>query len=126
MKRLEVLHLMLGIKIYTYFKGELVGEDDFGNKYYRNKNSSESITEKRWVIYSGEEEASKVPAEWHGWLHRTFDVPPSATQMKRHSWQKTHLPNLTGTPLAYAPPGLSIDSSKGNNVKGDYEPWTPA
>ena len=29
---------------------------------------------KRWVIYNGVVEASRVPADWHGWLHYTNDT----------------------------------------------------
>ena len=117
---------MLGMKIFTYFKGELVGDDEFGNKYYRQKNSPESVKEKRWVMYAGEEEASKVPAEWHCWLHHTFETPASVSQIKRYPWQKTHLPNLTGTSLAYHPPGHVMGKNARDPSTGDYEPWVPS
>ena len=26
---------------------------------------------KRWVIYSGEIDASKIPSEWYSWMHFT-------------------------------------------------------
>ena len=29
-------------------------------------------------VYAGTVEASRVPAEWHGWLHYTFKEPPTA------------------------------------------------
>ena len=53
----------LGTFIYTLFSGKFVGEDEFGNKYYTNKKG------KRWVIYKNEVEASKIPPEWHLWIH---------------------------------------------------------
>jgi len=34
----------LGTFFYTLFTGKLIGEDDFGNKYYSNSKK------KRWVI----------------------------------------------------------------------------
>ena len=52
-------------KIKNYFFGKLVGSDDFGNKYYEGKNG------KRWVIYSGEIDATKIPVEWYSWMHFT-------------------------------------------------------
>jgi len=37
-----------------------------------------------------------------------------------YSWEKEHLPNLTGTPYAHKPKGL-----KGLVVRKAYEPWVP-
>ena len=34
----------LGTRIFTFFFGKLVGQDEYGNKYYQDKNG------KRWVI----------------------------------------------------------------------------
>ena len=48
----------LGTRIQTFFYGKFVGEDSFGNKYDESKSC------KRWVIYNGEIEASKIPNEW--------------------------------------------------------------
>ena len=53
----------LGTFIYTLFTGKLVGIDEFGNKYYSNSKG------KRWVIYKNDIEASKIPPEWHSWIH---------------------------------------------------------
>ena len=44
-----------GTRLKTIFFGKFVGKDEFGNKYYQSKNG------KRWVIYSGEIDASKIP-----------------------------------------------------------------
>ena len=46
----------LGTLIHTLIFGNIVGKDQFGNKYYQNKNDS-----KRWVIYNGPVDASTVP-----------------------------------------------------------------
>jgi NADH:ubiquinone oxidoreductase subunit len=108
----------LNTQIYTWRKGEKVGEDDQGNAYYRNADDS-----KRWVIYNGEAEASRVSADWHGWLHRTFDEVPSEKPLKHKEWEKPHQENLTGTSLAYAPAG-SIRSGTPAE-RSDYEAWQP-
>ena len=50
-------------KIKNNFLGKLVGSDSLGNKYYESKAG------KRWVIYSGEIDASKIPGEWYSWIH---------------------------------------------------------
>jgi len=105
-------------QIFTWRKGEKVGEDAVGNIYYRNADDS-----KRWVIYNGEIEGSRVAPEWHGWLHRTWDETPSENPLPRKAWQKDHLPNLTGTPAAYAPAG-SIRRAE-PAARTDYEAWTP-
>ena len=95
-----------------------MGKDDDGNTYYRTKDDS-----RRWVIYNGESEASRVSPDWHGWLHRTWDVPPSEQQLKRKIWEKPHEENLTGSELAYAPAG-SI-RKKVPEIRKDYEAWQP-
>ncbi len=115
---------MLWIKLLTWFKGELVGEDSFGNKYYREK-GPESLKERRWVIYKGLPEASKVPAEWHGWLHHTIEKPTPVARIKRWPWEKDHLPNLSGTAYAYRPPGHFYAGGKRMPATGDYEAWRP-
>lgn len=115
---------MLWIKLRTWFKGELVGTDSFGNQYYREK-GKETIKERRWVIYKGSPEASKIPAEWHGWLHHTMEKPLPIEKIKRWPWEKNHLPNLSGTPYAYRPPGHFFAGGKRNAATGDYVAWNP-
>ena len=56
-------------------------------------------------IYEGANDASRVPAEWHGWLHHTVDVPPTEEDYTPREWQKPHRPNFTGTPNAWRPRG---------------------
>jgi NADH:ubiquinone oxidoreductase subunit len=110
-------------RLFTKLHGEKVGEDAFGNIYYRSKRAKDIKTERRWVVYKGIEDGSKVPAEWHGWMHKTNDTPPSEPQ--RYPWQKPHLPNLTGTPYAYLPDGHLLNGGKRAKATGDYESWIP-
>ena len=110
----------IGTRLVTWFYGVPVGTDRFGNRYFRHK----SDTKNRWVLYKGEPEASKVPPEWHAWLHRTVeDVPPKDLPVR--SWQKQHLPNLTGTDHAYRPPGALSQGGRRPAATGDYEAWQP-
>jgi NADH:ubiquinone oxidoreductase subunit len=110
----------LGTRLMLWWKGELVGTDQFGNRYYRRTDDPK----RRWVLYKGEPEASKVPPEWHGWLHHsTNDIPPAG--LRRRPWQKEHLPNLTGTEYAYKPPGGLSAKAKRAAATGDYEAWAP-
>lgn len=108
----------LNTQFFTWRKGVKVGEDEQGNIYYHNRDDS-----KRWVIFNGESEATRVSADWHGWLHQTFDEPPTERPMVHKDWEKPHQESLTGTALAYAPAG-SI--RRANPVqRRDYEAWTP-
>ena len=68
--------MSLGTTIYTWYCGNLVGEDEFGNKYYCNIKDFEETKAKRWVIFKGSIEATKVPPHWHAWLHKSVDNPP--------------------------------------------------
>ncbi|EEX10070.1 NADH dehydrogenase [Ruegeria lacuscaerulensis ITI-1157] len=108
----------LNTQIYTARKGIKVGEDDQGNVFYRNADDSQ-----RWVIFNGEAEASRIDPEWHGWLHRTWDEPPTEKPLRRKAWEKPHQENLTGTPMAYVPAG-SLRRPEPVERK-DYEAWRP-
>ncbi|WP_420405897.1 NADH:ubiquinone oxidoreductase subunit NDUFA12 [Nisaea sp.] len=114
----------IGTAIYTWLNGREVGQDQFGNRYFEHKSEpARGQRRKRWVIYKGIDEASKVPAEWHAWLHYTAEAPLAADQ--GFEWQKEHLPNLTGTRYAYRPPGHVLEGGKRAPATGDYEAWTP-
>ncbi|MBM3569807.1 MAG: NADH:ubiquinone oxidoreductase subunit NDUFA12 [Alphaproteobacteria bacterium] len=106
-------------KFFTWLKGEPVGKDEFGNMYYRERQGT-----RRWVLYAGEVEASNVPAEWHAWLHHTVDQPPLGPRPAK-PWEKTHLPNLTGSAEAYHPAGSVLGNRGRAATTGDYEPWRP-
>ena len=57
----------LGTRLFTSRKGQKVGEDEQGNIFYETSDSK-----RRWVIFNGPVEASRVSADWHGWLHHTM------------------------------------------------------
>ena len=106
----------LGTFIYTLFAGKLIGLDQFGNKYYSNSKG------RRWVIYKDNIESSKIPPDWHSWIHFLKINKPS-NEEKKFSWQKQYEENLTGTARAYKPEG-SLTSSLKKNMK-KYEIWKP-
>jgi NADH:ubiquinone oxidoreductase subunit len=110
--------MTIATKIYTKLFGKLVGIDEFGNRYYKKKSSYSDKKSKRWVVYKGLAEPSKVPSSWHGWLHYTIDEP----LQYEHAWQKPHTPNLTGTPNAYSP---TDNEGKRKKTSCDYEAWSP-
>lgn len=111
----------------TLFSGaKKIGTDQTGNRYFVAKARPGYKRDRRWVIYNGAPEATKVPPEWHGWLHyQTDDVPDSETPSYRRSWQKEHEQNLTGTVAAYRPPGHVLAGGQRDAATGDYEAWTP-
>ncbi|MEM1315848.1 MAG: NADH:ubiquinone oxidoreductase subunit NDUFA12 [Pseudomonadota bacterium] len=100
--------------------GVKVGEDEAGNEFYRSKQG-----DRRWVLYNGVVDASKISPDWHGWLHHTWDEPPSEKPLPRKAWEKDHKPNLTGTDGAYRPPGSVLTPQSRPRATGDYEAWQP-
>ncbi|MGV3278330.1 NADH-ubiquinone oxidoreductase subunit NDUFA12 family protein [Rickettsiales bacterium LUAb2] len=90
--------MKLLLSIYLIFFGKKVGLDQYKNKYYlvTNKNG----TEKRFVLYKGINEASKVPPEWEAWLR--FSTNSSILNINKNFKSKAYLPNLTGTAFAYS------------------------
>lgn len=117
--------MTIALRIYTWLKGELVGTDEFGNRYYLGRGRRLQGRERRWVIYKGEAEASKVPPEWHAWLHHTVSAPLSESAAQPRPWQKEHVPNLTGTAAAYRPRGHALRGGRRAPSDGDYEAWRP-
>ncbi len=108
----------LTTQIYTARHGQKVGEDEQGNIYYQTRDGK-----RRWVIYNGEAEASRVGAEWHGWLHHTWDQPPTEMPLAHKPWEKPHQENMTGTVAAYVPPGSIRRADP--VVRRDYDAWVP-
>ncbi len=113
----------VGTWLYTFRKGVKVGQDDQGNIYYKNADDK-----KRWVIFNGETDASRVPPDWRMWLHGLLRETPENAPLPVKKWEKTHSPNLTGTDNAYAPPGSLYRRGKPKRaaVSGDYEAWKPS
>ena len=108
----------LGTQLFTAWRGIKVGEDDQGNLFYRTKDGN-----RRWVIYTGESEASRIGPDWPGWLHFTWNDPPTKAPLKHKAWEKPHQENLTGSAAAYAPAG-SLRAAT-SVTRTDYEAWQP-
>ena len=101
----------VGTFLYTIFFGKLVGRDEFGNKYYQNKKG------KRWVIYNGEINASKITSDWFSWIHYTVNTIPTEKKIEKYSWQKPHIENKTGTKESYHP------NKKNDQTTKKYSTW---
>ena len=101
-----------GTRLKTILFGKFVGSDSLGNKYYENKKG------KRWVIYSDEIDATKIPAEWYSWMHFTPNKIEKDHDLKKYNWQKPHQSNPTGTEKAYYP-----YKNKDNVINKKYKSW---
>ena len=101
----------LGTLLKTIFFGKLVGIDELGNKYYKNKQ------DERWVVYADRVEASRITSNWFLWIHHTIDKIPTQNE-KKYVWQKKHLENKTGSKYAHKP----IKITKNAKIK-KYETW---
>jgi NADH:ubiquinone oxidoreductase subunit len=110
----------LGTRFWTWRHGNFVGEDEFGNRYYSQKNGT-----RRWVIYNGPAEASAIPPGWHGWMHHRVDTPPPSESYAEREWEKPHQPNLTGTAYAYRPKGSILGAPQRPLTDGEYDAWRP-
>ena len=119
-----------GTRLLIARQGRLVGSDALGNRYYeqiagKGRGGGPLDRPRRWVTYTDLAEASKVPPEWHGWLHYTVDTPPTEQKVMPRPWEKPHRPNMTGTPEAYRPPGSILGTGQRPHATGDYKPWSP-
>ena len=110
----------LGTRFHTWRHGERVGEDEFGNVYYRNSDDT-----RRWVIYDDLVEASSIPSGWHGWIHHKINTLPSEQSYQKRDWELGHQKNGTGTASAYRPASSLLNTEPKTATSGDYEAWTP-
>ena len=101
----------IGTRLFTIFYGKFVGKDSFGNKYYESKKG------KRWVIYSGEIDASRIPNEWYSWIHFMNNKIENNHNLEKYDWQKPHQSNQTGTESAYHP------NRNSEQIKKKYNSW---
>ena len=127
MAKISIFGVLSNIQmlIKTACGGTRAGVDQYGNVYYTGKPRGGSNHERRWVMYTGEAEASLVPPEWHGWLHHQTNVVPASTSKYRQSWQKPPQRNLTATDQAYFPPGDARKGGRRDHATGDYVAWQP-
>ncbi|WP_448660162.1 NADH:ubiquinone oxidoreductase subunit NDUFA12 [Sphingomonas sp. CJ99] len=126
---------MLG-SIFTWWNGatfgthmglrgkKRVGEDALGNIYYQGGRDTAG-NPRRWVIYSGANDSSRVPPEWFSWLHHQIEGTPDESLPPVRAFEKPATPNLTGTGAAYRPAGALEAGGRRARSVGDYEAWTP-
>jgi NADH:ubiquinone oxidoreductase subunit len=118
----------IGTSLWSARNGEKVGTDAQGNTYFRSTSAKVRTIEgyeRRWVIYAGANDASRVPAEWHGWLHHSYDGVPESYLPAARIWEVDYTPNATGTAAAYRPQGALERGGHRAAATGDYEAWSP-
>ena len=111
----------LGTALFTRRFGKEVGRDDAGNLYFQH----EKDPGRRWVIYEGANDGSRVPPGWQLWLRGTIDDLPDEALPPVRRFQKKPEPNLTGTMAAFRPDGALGSGKVRPASTGDYEPWIP-
>ena len=115
----------IGTLIFTWLNGEYVGNDEFGTRYYRSKKRKRMRRPRRWCLYKGDKDATKVPPEWHAWLHHTVSEPLTQIMAEPAAWLKPHQANQTGTAKSYRPAGKADKGGARAAATEDYEAWTP-
>jgi NADH:ubiquinone oxidoreductase subunit len=110
-----------GTALFTRRFGNEVGKDEAGNLYYQDKKKPS----RRWVIYNGSNDGSRVPPAWNAWLKGTIQDLPDQALPPIRKFQKDPLPNLTGTMAAFRPSGALGSGRIRPASTGDYEPWIP-
>ncbi|WP_108659278.1 NADH:ubiquinone oxidoreductase subunit NDUFA12 [Acuticoccus kandeliae] len=117
-----------GTSFTTWLRGEFVGEDEYGNRYFRSKDGKIDPVlgfERRWVIYKGVADSTMIPPGWYGWMHHLRDVAPVNDTYRPKEWQKPHQPNLTGTPQAHRPLGSILRPDPEAKISAGYDAWSP-
>ena len=108
----------LGTAIFSRRHGTKVGEDPLGNLYFEGKG-------RRWVMYAGSNDVSRVPPDWYAWLTRQIDDVPDKALPPAPKFLREPTPNLTGTPAAYRPSGALEKGARRQRSSGDYQAWSP-
>ena len=80
----------ISLYLYTFFKGNLVGKDDDGKKYYTSNISHGVKKEKRWVLYNNDNDPTNIDPMWHGWLHHVIEDVPNSKTKKNFSKSDRH------------------------------------
>ena len=110
-----------GTSLFSSRFGGEVGKDEAGNLYFQHKKNPA----RRWVIYSGANDGSRVPPGWQAWLKGTISGLPDKELPPRRPFEQPPLANQTGTFAAYKPGGSLSGAGLRPAATGDYEAWKP-
>ncbi len=109
-----------GTRLWISRHADYVGSDENGNRYYQDRKS-----DRRYITYAGDSDASTIGTGWHGWIHHRTNIIPTQDKYVPRAWEKPREPNLTGTAEAYRPEGSLLNKGERPRVTGDYEAWSP-
>ena len=107
--------------LFSRRHGQEAGRDEAGNVYFRHSKDPA----RRWVIYSGANDSSRVPPGWNAWLRGTIDDVPDKALPQRRAFEQPPEANLTGSDQAWRPAGSIRAGGKRAAATGDYSAWTP-
>ncbi|MCY7338656.1 MAG: NADH:ubiquinone oxidoreductase subunit NDUFA12 [Sphingomonas bacterium] len=110
-----------GTTIFSRRNGEEVGRDDSGNIYFKHRKDAA----RRWVMYTGNNDSSRIPPGWNAWLRGTIDGLPDAALPQRRAFELPPQANVTGSPDAYRPSGSLGGARVRPAATGDYQAWKP-
>ena len=110
-----------GTSIFSRRNGEEAGRDEAGNLYFRHRKDPA----RRWVMYSGANDSSRVSPGWNAWLRGTIDDVPDKSLPERRAFEAPPQPNLTGSDQAWRPAGSIRSGGVRPAATGDYSAWTP-
>ena len=110
----------LGTSLHVWRFGNKVGSDALGNVYYQAKKGN-----RRFVVYNGPNDASRIPPDWFSWMHHQIDGLPEESLPPAPKFLRDPTGNRTGTPDAYRPSGALARGGQRAAASGDYEAWTP-
>jgi len=110
--------------------GTKVGTDIFGNKYFELKTKNYWGVKKRICLYNGIPEASKISAEWLGWMHYKYSNIPSIktksslAKMPIASLSKFRI--LSSRAKSYKPDDAIVESKPSQNQNAKpFALWNP-
>ncbi|RUP51116.1 NDUFA12-domain-containing protein [Jimgerdemannia flammicorona] len=96
--------------------GTFVGSDVLGNSYYEDT-AGEIYGRERWVEYaSNTPDGSMVTPEWHMWLSKLVQEPPTSVNLTHPKFEAPFIYNTTGSRQAYKPY---------NTTKPKIQAWEP-
>ena len=110
-----------GTSIFSRHHGKEVGRDEAGNIYFEHRKTPE----RRWVMYGGANDSSRVPPGWNAWLRGTIADLPEMGLPERRAFEQPPQPNATGTASAFRPAGSLNAAGVRAAATGDYQAWKP-
>ena len=101
-------------KLVIFLTSKHIGLDSCKNNYYVSLDKDYLGRCRRFVIYNGVPDPSKIPPLWNAWLRYAIQDFPSYNNS--YEWQTPFVCNLTGTSMSYKP---------SNTASSNYVAWRP-